>query len=151
MPETLAVGRRSRAFPLASEPGNGYPCDFMIAKKPAARDATTIDGYLKLLTPESRATLEKLRATIRAIVPRAEECISYKMPAFRLDGSIVAGFLATSKGYSYFPFSGSTLRTLAREVSAYSQTKSALHFSAVQPLPATLVRKLLKARIAETK
>ncbi len=115
------------------------------------RDATTIDDYLNSQTSDSRATLAKLRATIRATLPKAEECISYKMPAFRFDGSVVAGFLATSKGYSYFPFSGSTLKTLADDVSAYSQTKSALHFSAAHPLPATLVRKLLKARIAETK
>jgi uncharacterized protein YdhG (YjbR/CyaY superfamily) len=108
-----------------------------------------IDDYLATVTPEKRAALEKLRKTIHAVVPRAEECISYRMPAFRLDGVVIAGFRATTKGCSYFPFSGSTLKTLARDVGHYEQTKSSLHFRPEKPLPATLVRKLLKARIAE--
>lgn len=70
--------------------------------------------------------------------------------AFRLDGNIVAGFAATKKGCSYFPFSGSTLKTLAAELHDYEQTKSSLHFDPAAPLPATLVRKLIKVRIAET-
>jgi uncharacterized protein YdhG (YjbR/CyaY superfamily) len=56
----------------------------------------------------------------------------------------------TKKGCSYFPFSGSTLATLRADLRSYSQTKSALHFDPARPLPATLVRKLIKARIAET-
>ena len=67
----------------------------------------TIDDYLSAVKGPRRSALEALRRTIRAIVPRAEECISYRMPAFRLDGRIVAGFAATAKGCSYFPFSGS--------------------------------------------
>ena len=110
-----------------------------------------IDDYLATVSGAKRTALEKLRKTIRSIVPRAEECISYKMPAFRLDGAIVAGFCATAKGCSYFPFSGSTLKTLADDLQAYGKTKSALHFSPDKPLPATLVRKLIKARIAETR
>ena len=113
------------------------------------RKATTIDEYLSDVTGERRAALEKLRQTIRRIVPRAEECISYGIPAFRLDGRVVAGFAATNKGCSYLPFSGSTLRTLARELEGYGGTKSSLHFDPAKPLPATLVRKLVKARIAE--
>src|SRR5260370_30030388 len=115
-----------------------------------ARKPTTIDEYLASVKGEKRAALDKLRKTIRAIVPRAEECISYRIPAFRLDGNIVAGFAATAKGCSYFPFSGSTLRTLADEFEDYDMTKSALHFDPAEPLPATLVRKLINARIAET-
>jgi uncharacterized protein YdhG (YjbR/CyaY superfamily) len=71
------------------------------------------------------------------------------MPAFRLDGGVVAGFQVTKNGGSYYPFSGSTLATVARFVRTYSQTKSALHFSAEKPLPLTLVRRLIKARLAE--
>ncbi len=100
---------------------------------------------------KKRAALGKLRHTIRSILPKAEECISYRIPAFRLDGVVVAGFCATAKGCSYFPFSGSTLGALADELRAYSQTKSSLHFHPDEPLPATLVRKLIKARVAETK
>ena len=108
-----------------------------------------IDEYLARVSPESRALLAQLRKTIHAIVPDAEECISYGMPAFRYDGRVVAGFQATAKGCSYYPFSGTTLKTLAKELAGYGQTKSALHFGAEKPLPASLVRKLLKARIAE--
>src|SRR5256885_10527130 len=115
-----------------------------MASKPA-----TIDGYLRTVKGEKRAALEKLRRTIRKVVPKAEECISYAIPAFRLDGRIVAGFSATAKGCSYFPFSGSTLRTLAAELADYDQTRSSLHFDPAKGLPPTLVRKLIRARIAE--
>ena len=114
-----------------------------------ARKPTTIDAYLAAVTGEKRAALDRLRKAIRAVVPRAEECISYAIPAFRLDGRIVAGFAATAKGCSYFPFSGSTLRSLADDLRDYEQTKSSLHFDPARPLPATLVRRLVKARIAE--
>jgi len=108
-----------------------------------------VDDYLASVPGDKRAALDKLRKTIRTIIPKAEECISYKIPAYRLDGSVVAGFRATAKGCSYFPFSGSTLRTLAGDLEDYEQTKGSLHFRPDKPLPATLVRKLIKARIAE--
>ena len=111
----------------------------------------TIDEYLAPLSSEKRTALSKLRNTIRSIVPNAEECISYRIPAFRMDGTVVAGFCATAKGCSYFPFSGSTLGALAEDLRAYDQTKSSLHFHPDKPLPATLVRKRIKARIAERK
>lgn len=110
-----------------------------------------IDDYLAKVSAEKRAALAKLRRMIRTIVPKAEECISYGMPAFRLDGAVVAGFQATKKGCSYYPFSGTTFETLAGELRGYDKTKSALHFHPDEPLPATLVRKLIKARVAETR
>jgi uncharacterized protein YdhG (YjbR/CyaY superfamily) len=119
-----------------------------LAMRPAPK---TIDAYLATVPPSKRAALAKLRATIRAVVPKAEECISYRIPAFRLDGKVIAGFCARSAGCSYFPFSGRTLRTLAEDVAAYDQTKSALHFDPEVGLPTPLVRKLLRARIAEAK
>ena len=111
----------------------------------------TIDEYLAGLPADRRAALEKLRKTIKAIAPDAEECISYSMPAFRLDGAIVAGFQATTKGCSYYPFSGTTFRTLAGELRGYDKTKSALHFGPDEPLPVSLVRKLIKARVEESR
>src|SRR5262249_44028535 len=121
-----------------------------IDSKPMARKPATIDAYLATVRAEKRAALDRLRKTIRGIVPKAEECISYGIPAFRLNGRIVAGFAATNKGCSYFPFSGSTLGTLAGELKEYEQTKSSLHFDPAAPLPAALVRKLIEARIAES-
>ena len=110
---------------------------------------SAIDEYLATVSAENRALLKKLRKTIHTVVPEVEECISYRLPAFRLQGRIIAGFSATSKGCSYYPFSGTTLKTLAGDIESYSQTKSALHFGSNKPLAPALVRKLLKARIAE--
>ena len=111
---------------------------------------SAIDEYLAGVSPKVRALLHELRRTIHAIVPEVEECISYRLPAFRHDGRIIAGFSATSTGCSYYPFSGTTFGTLAADIESYSHTKSALHFGNAKPLPASLVRKLLKARIAES-
>ena len=120
------------------------------ARRPAPRmKPKTIDAYLARVPAPQRATLEKLRRTIRSIVPDAEECISYGLPAFRLAGGVVGGFSATAKGCSYYPFSGSTLTTVGEAIAGYSHTKSALHFSAERPLPTPLLRKLIAARRAE--
>jgi uncharacterized protein YdhG (YjbR/CyaY superfamily) len=113
--------------------------------------AATVAAYLAGVNGEKRKALQKLRSTIRKIVPRADEIISYGIPAYRLDGEVIAGFLARAGGCSYVPFSGTTLATLARDLDGYEGTKSSLHFDAARGLPATLVRKLIKARIAETK
>ena len=108
-----------------------------------------VDSYLASIEPGPRAILQRLRNTIRRHLPAAEECISYGIPAFRVDGRIVAGFCARKEGCSYFPFSGSTLATLAAELADYQQTKSSLHFSREQPLPDRVVTQLLDARRAE--
>ena len=110
-----------------------------------------IDEYLDDVNPKSRALLQALRKTIHALVPDADECISYRMPAFRYDGRIIGGFAATSTGCSYYPFSGTTLATLAADIAGYSHTKSALHFGPDKPLQVSLVKRLLKARMAERK
>lgn len=110
----------------------------------------TIDEYLNGVSDEQRAPLQRLRDMIHAIIPGVEECISYRMPAFRVNGVVVAGFAARRDGCSYYPFSGSTLATLAGELEGYDRTRSALHFDAGHPLPENLVRTLLETRIAET-
>jgi len=111
----------------------------------------TIDAYLATVPDDRRAALERLRKAIHAAAPGAEECISYGLPAFRVGGEVVAGFAATAKGCSYFPFSGSTLGTLAAELEGYGGTKGSLHFSPKRGLPATLVRKLVRTRRAEAR
>lgn len=108
-----------------------------------------IDGYLTGVEPTRRSALAKLRREIRRALPEAEECISYSMPAFRVPGGVVAGFLATKTGCSYFPFSGTALGTLADDIAGYSHTKSALHFDPAKGLPKMLLAKLLRARLAE--
>jgi uncharacterized protein YdhG (YjbR/CyaY superfamily) len=115
----------------------------------SSRSPASIDAYLATLDDERRATLSKLRRIILAVVADAVVCISYGMPAFRVDGRVVAGFQATSGGCSYYPFSGSTLDGLGDALAGFSRTKSALHFDAGRPLSAALVRKLIHARLAE--
>jgi uncharacterized protein YdhG (YjbR/CyaY superfamily) len=108
--------------------------------------AEDVDEYLRRIEEPKRSTLEALRRTILEIVPDAEQVISYKVPAFRVDSQIVAGFAAFKDHLSYLPFSGSVLPELAGELEGYTMTKSALHFPVDRPLPKTLVRKLIAAR-----
>ena len=108
-----------------------------------------IDLYLSTLDEPKRATLAQLRDTIAAIVPDAEECISYGMPAFKLRGKTIAGFAAFKSHLSYLPHSGSVISQLAKETEGYTKTKGSLHFPVDVPLPNSLVKKLLDARMAE--
>jgi uncharacterized protein YdhG (YjbR/CyaY superfamily) len=109
-----------------------------------------VDAYLEALEEPKRSTLETLRSTILEIVPEAEQVVSYRVPAFRVRGKIVAGFAAFKDHLSYLPFSGSVLPQLADELEGYMMTKSALHFPIDQPLPKSLVRKLIEVRMAGT-
>ncbi len=109
----------------------------------------TIDDYLAGVTTEQRAALEKVRKAIRAAAPDAEECINYGVAAFRLDGKSIAGFGASKAHCSYYPMSGKVVAALQPELAKYETSKGAVHFPAGKPLPAALVRKLVKARIAE--
>jgi|SRR5438105_2433485 len=108
-----------------------------------------VDAYLAKLDEPQRSTLEQLRRTILSIVPEAEECISYQVPAFRVGGKVIAGFAAFKKHSSYLPFSGSVLNELAKELAGYDKTVSALHFPIDRPLPKALVQKLIDVRLRE--
>ncbi len=108
-----------------------------------------IDQYLATLDEPKRATLAQLRDTIVAIVPDAEQCISYGMPAFKLRGKTIAGFAAFKSHLSYLPHSGSVIPRLVKETEGYTKTKGSLHFPVDKPLPTKLVKKLLDARMAE--
>ena len=111
--------------------------------------AEEVDAYLREVEEPKRSTLETLRRTILEIVPQAEQVISYRVPAFRVDGKTVAGFAAFKDHLSYLPFSGSVLRQLADELDGYTMTKSSLHFAVDRPLPKLLVKKLLAIRLAD--
>src|SRR5262245_48944153 len=108
--------------------------------------AAEIDAYLAALDERKRRTLDRLRRTILEIVPDAEECISYGMPAFKVDGKTVAGFAAFKNHLSYFPHSGSVLPELSADLDRYSWSKGTLQFPIDKPLPKTLVRKLITVR-----
>ena len=109
----------------------------------------TIDEYLAALSDDKRAALEKLRKTIRAAAPKAEECISYGLAAFRLDGSPLVAFGATENHCAFYLMSSSTVEAHQDELQDYDTSKGTIRFPADKPLPVALVRKLVKARIAE--
>jgi uncharacterized protein YdhG (YjbR/CyaY superfamily) len=106
----------------------------------------TIDDYLAMVGEEKRTALEKLRKIIRAAAPRAEECISYGIPSFRLNGKYLVGFGAAANHCAFYP--GSVLDAYREELRDYSTSRGTIRFQAEDPLPAALVRKLVKDRIA---
>lgn len=108
-----------------------------------------IDRYLEGLDEPKRSTLETLRRSILEVVPTAEQCISYGMPAFKVEGKTVAGFAAFKNHLSYMPHSGSVLSTLAEDTDGYETSKGTLKFAVDGPLPTDLVRKLVDARLRE--
>jgi uncharacterized protein YdhG (YjbR/CyaY superfamily) len=108
-----------------------------------------VDEYLAALDEPKRATLEELRRAILEIIPDAEQCISYGMPAFKLRGKAIAGFAAFKNHLSYFPHSGSVLPELGDEVAAYAGSKGTLQFAVDTPLPKALVEKLIAVRMGQ--
>lgn len=110
-----------------------------------------IDEYLAALDEPKRTTLQKLRRSILDLVPAAEECISYGMPAFRLEGKVIAGFAAFKNHLGYLPHSGSVLGDLSDDLVGYPSTPGSLHFPIDKPLPKSLVKKLVAARLKEVR
>jgi len=108
-----------------------------------------IDCYLSALDEPKRSTLEALRHSILEVVPEAEQCISYGMPAFKVQGKTLAGFAAFKHHLSYLPHSGSVLPALGDDVARYTMTKGSLHFAIDKPLPRRLVRKLVTTRMRQ--
>ena len=109
----------------------------------------TIDDYLAAVSADKRAALEKVRRAIRAAAPGAEECISYQIPAFRLDGRMLVAFGASAKHCAFYPMSSNTVRDFRAELQGFETSKGTIRFSAEHPLPGALVRKLVRARITE--
>jgi uncharacterized protein YdhG (YjbR/CyaY superfamily) len=108
-----------------------------------------IDRYLAALDEPKRSTLEALRLSILEVAPAAEQCISYGLPAFKIQGKTVAGFAAFKQHLSYLPHSGSVLAALGDELARYEQTKGSLHFPVDKPLPKRLVKKLVTTRMRQ--
>ena len=115
----------------------------MLVKSPK-----TIDEYLAPLSGEKRAALEKLRKAVRAAAPGAEECISYQVPAFRLGGRMLVAFGAATGHCAFYP-GAHPVEVHKDELEGYDTSKGTIRFPPDNPLPAALVRKLVKTRIAE--
>jgi uncharacterized protein YdhG (YjbR/CyaY superfamily) len=108
-----------------------------------------IDAYLAELDEPKQSTLRQLRETILEIVPDAEQCISYSVPAFRVRGKVVAGFAAFKNHLSYLPHSGSVFPELREAVAPYVTSSGALRFPIDTALPKHLVQKLISVRMAQ--
>jgi len=106
-----------------------------------------VDRYLADLDEPKRATLEEVRRRILHVIPNAEQGLSYGVPAFKVDGKVVAGLAAFKSHLSYLPHSGSVLSELSDKTGGYSQTKSALHFHVDEPLPQELIKELIDVKL----
>lgn len=108
----------------------------------------SIDEYLAAVEPAQREALEKLRRTIRAAAPHAEECISYGLPTFKQDGMLVS-FGAWARHCALYGLSGTLTAQFHDQLQDYDTSKGTIRFQPEKPLPVTFVRKLIKARLAE--
>jgi uncharacterized protein YdhG (YjbR/CyaY superfamily) len=109
---------------------------------------TTIDKYLDSLPPKEQEVLAKIRRMIKAAAPQAKETISYGMPTFDYHGHLVA-FAAFKKHLSLFTMSGSYIEQHESELKSFAVSKGTIHFSADEPIPQTLVRKVVRDRMRE--
>lgn len=123
------------------------------AAKWRAQDWTgaSVDDYLAALPQDARAALARLRTQIKTAAPTATEGISYQVPMFKLNDKPLVSFGAASAHCAFYVMSPDVMRAHAAELERYEIGKGSIRFPASKPLPATLVTKLVKARIAEIK
>ncbi len=112
-----------------------------------ANKPKTHEDYLAAVTEDKRAALQKLRKAIKTAAPKAEECISYQLPAFRLNGRFLVAYGAATNHCAFYP--GSTVKALKEELKGYDTSKGTIRFPASKPLPSALARKLVKLRTEE--
>jgi uncharacterized protein YdhG (YjbR/CyaY superfamily) len=111
--------------------------------------AGVVDKYLAGVPEEKRATLEKLRQTIRTVVPEAEEILWYQMPTFKFEGRALVTFAAFKNHCSLFPMSNAVIKAHADDLKSYVTSRGTVRFTCDKPLPAALVKKIVRARIKE--
>ncbi len=109
----------------------------------------TVAAYLAGVAEPARTTLQTLRKTIKATAPQATEGISYGIPTLKLDGRMLASFAAFTNHCSFFP--GAVIEDFQEELKSYQTSKGTIRFAVDKPLPAGLVKKILKARIERMK
>ena len=109
----------------------------------------TVDEYMAALPDDRRAVLEELRQAIRAAAPEAKETIAYQMPAFTSHGRFLVSFAAYRLHYSLFPASGAVREALGAELTPYLAGKATIRFRADTRLPAELVTRIVRVRVAE--
>ena len=109
---------------------------------------TTVDEYLNDVPADKRAALEDIRKTIRSVVPKAEEYISYGMPTFKYHGPLCS-YAAFKDHCSLFPWNSSLIKKFADELNNFKTAKGTIQFTVEKPLPVSLVKKLIKERAKE--
>ena len=109
----------------------------------------TVDEYLAAQDPASRKILGELRAIIKSAAPKAEEVISYNMPAFKQHGVLV--YYAANKNHTGFYPTGGPIKVFTKELETYTTSKGAIQFPHDRPIPVSLVKKIVKLRIKEDK
>ena len=108
-----------------------------------------VDEYLAGVPEPARSTLNKVRAAIRsAVPPEATEAISYRMPTFKYKGPLL-GFAAFANHCGLYPMSPPVMEAFKNELKGFHTSKGTIRFPVDKPLPAALVKKLVKARIAQ--
>jgi uncharacterized protein YdhG (YjbR/CyaY superfamily) len=105
-----------------------------------------VETYLRHVPAEARASLEKLRQTIKSVVPEAVEVISYGIPTFKLDGRMLVSYAAFAEHCSFFPGAG-PVDEHVDELKSFQTSKGTVRFTSTRPLSASLVKKLVKTRI----
>jgi len=118
-------------------------------KTGSTRTSAELRAYFASVPPNVRRNLKKVRETIRGVAPDAVEHFSYGMPAFRLDGKPLVWYAAWKKHYSIYPFGAAILRAHASDAERYETSKGTIRFPIMEPPPFDLVRRLVKARVAE--
>ena len=108
-----------------------------------------VNAYIAAFPPNARKALKQVRATVKATAPRAEEAFSYRMPAFRLNDRVLVWYAAFTNHFSLFPIGASITRPLAKDVEGYETSKGTIRFPLSKRVPVGLIRKIVKARIAE--
>jgi uncharacterized protein YdhG (YjbR/CyaY superfamily) len=112
---------------------------------------TSVEDYLAALPEETRAALEKLRKTIKAAAPEATETISYQIPAFKVHGRMLVWYSAFKDHCSLFPASKAVIEAHGEALKPYLSGKGTLRFGADRPIPAALVKKIVRTRIERTR
>ncbi len=108
-----------------------------------------LQAYFRSTPVKARIALKKIRAAIRSAAPRAEEAFSYQIPAFKLNGRMFVWYAAFKSHCSLYPMTGAIRRKLATALKGYEVSKGTVRLPLAKPIPVGLVKKLVKARMAE--